>query len=231
MELKKSEKANIEKYRSIFIEVGLLFALGFALLAFEWQVAPKVEEKEDTQIQIAVEEEIVPITRADEPPPPAPPEPPKVTDILDIVSDDVHVETNIDINIEADQTTEIVPVVFTEVAAVEDEEEAMVFTIVEDMPLFNGKVAEEGFRDYVLKNTQYPAVAQENGISGRVFVEFTINQRGELVDAKITRGVDPLLDAESLRVIRSSPAWTPGKQRGKNVKVKYTFPVVFKLNN
>ncbi|MDR1172313.1 MAG: energy transducer TonB, partial [Bacteroidales bacterium] len=63
------------------------------------------------------------------------------------------------------------------------------------------------------------------------FVEFTINQKGELVDAKISRGVDPLLDAEALRVIRSSPKWTPGKQRGKTVKVKYTFPVVFKLNN
>jgi protein TonB len=229
MELKKSDKANLDKNRGLFIEIGLLIALGFVFLAFEWKVAPKVEEKEEGPAVAAIEEEIVPITRQDEPPPP-PPEPPKVTDILDIVADDVQVDNNIDINIEADQTTEITPVVFTE-TVVEEEEEEQVFTIVEDMPLFNGKVAEEGFREYVGKNTDYPPVAQENGISGRVFVEFTINQKGELVDAKITRGVDPLLDAEALRVIRSSPKWTPGKQRGKTVKVKYTFPVVFKLNN
>ncbi len=229
MELKKSDKANLDKSRGLFIEIGLLIALGFVLLAFEWQVAPKVEKEDVSAVVATVEEEIVPITRQDEPPPP-PPEPPKVTDILDIVADDVHVDSNIDINVEADQTTEIEVVEFKEAVVVEEAEDE-VFTIVEDMPLFNGKVAEEGFREYVQKNTVYPAVAQENGISGRIFVEFTINQKGELVDAKVMRSVDPLLDAEALRVIRSSPKWTPGKQRGKTVKVKYTFPVVFKLNN
>ena len=229
MELKKSDKANLDNRRSLFIEIGFLIALGFVLLAFEWQVAPAAEAKIETVVQAAMDEDIVPITRQDEPPPPAP-EPPKVTDILDIVADDVQVDTNIDINMDIDQNTEIAPVVFEAVDVVEEEEEA-VFTIVEDMPLFNGKVAEEGFREYVGKNTNYPAVAQENGISGRVFVEFTIDRSGSLVDAKVTRGVDPLLDAEALRVIRSSPKWTPGKQRGKTVKVKYTFPVQFRLNN
>ncbi len=229
MELKKSDKANLDKRRGLFIEVGILIALGAVLVAFEWKSAPPKEKEDTGPAQIAVEEEIVPITRQDEPPPP-PPEPPKVTDILDIVADDVHVDSNIDINVETDQTTEIEPMVY-EATVVEEEAEEEVFTIVEDMPLFNGKPAEEGFREYVGKNTVYPAVAQENGISGRVFVEFTINQKGELVDAKVMRSVDPLLDAEALRVIRSSPKWTPGKQRGKTVKVKYTFPVQFKLNN
>ena len=229
MELKKSEKANLEKKRLLYTEIGILIALGFTLLAFEWKVAPPAEEKIEGPVVAALEEEVVPITRQDEPPPP-PPEPPKVTDILEIVSDDVQVDTNIDINIEADLLTELDQVEYkgTEVEEVEEDE---IFTIVEDMPLFNGKTAEEGFREYVTKNTQYPAVAQENGISGRVFIEFTINQQGDLVDAKVMRGVDPLLDAEALRVIRSSPKWTPGKQRGKTVKVKYTFPVLFRLNN
>jgi protein TonB len=229
MELKKSDKANIEKTRVLFTELGLLIALGFALLAFEWKVTPKVEEKTEGLVMELVEEELIQVTRQDEPPPP-PPEPPKVTDILEIVSDDVQVDTHIDINIEADQSTEIQQVAYTATEIVEEEEEE-VFTIVEDMPLFNGKPAEEGFRDYVGKNTNYPPVAQENGISGMVLVEFTINQQGELVDAKIIRPVDPLLDAEAMRVIKSSPKWQPGKQRGKTVKVKYTFPVRFKLNN
>ena len=229
MELKKSDKANLDKKRSLFIEIGMLAALGFVLLAFEWQVAPKVEENTNTVVQVAIEEEIIPITRQDEPPPPAP-EPPKIADILEIVSDDVQVDTNIDINIDVDLNTEIAPVEFV-AAEIEEEEEEQVFTIVEDMPMFNGKPAEEGFRDYVGNNTKYPPVAQENGISGRVLVEFTIDQTGQLVDARVVRGVDPSIDAEALRVVRSSPKWTPGKQRGKTVKVKYTFPVMFRLNN
>jgi protein TonB len=229
MELKKSDKANLEKKRGLFIEIGILVALAVVLVAFEWRSAPKVEEENSGPAQASIEEEIVPITRQDEPPPP-PPEPPRVTDILDIVADDVHVDSNIDINVEADQNVEIDVVIF-EAAEVEEVEEEEIFTFVEDMPLFNGKPAEEGFRDYVGKTTIYPAVAQENGVSGRVLVEFTIDQQGNLTDAKIIRPVDPLLDAEALRVIRSSPKWTPGKQRGKTVKVKYIFPVTFRLNN
>ncbi len=216
MELKKSDKANLDKRRGLFIEIGLLLALGFTLLAFEWPSKPKEEKIKIGNTNLMIDEEVIPVTRQDETPPPPPPEPPKVTDILDIVSDDVHVESNIDINVETNQNVAIDIVEFKEAAVVEEEEE-QVFTIVEDMPLFNGKPAEEGFREYVGKNTQYPAVAQENGISGRVFVEFTINQRGELVDAKVVRPVDPSLDNEALRVVRSSPKWTPGKQLGKTV--------------
>jgi TonB family protein len=109
----------------------------------------------------------------------------------------------------------------------EDED---IFMIVEDMPMFDGKPVEKAFRDWVNQHTNYPAEAQENDISGRVIVEFTIDTDGSLVNAKVMRGVDPLLDAEALRVISSSPRWTPGKQRGKIVKVKYFFPVVFRLN-
>ena len=230
MELKKSKKADLETKRGLFLEIGLVVALGFALLAFEWRVSPKVEEVIKTDDVEVMDEEVVPITRPDEPPPP-PPEPPKVTDILDIVADDVRVDTSIDINIEADLNTEITPVEFVDVATIEEEEEEVLFAIVEDKPLFNGMDAEAGFREWVGKNTNYPTVAQENGISGRVFVEFSISTTGEVTDVKLLRGVDPLLDAEAMRVIKSSPKWTPGMQRGKPVKVKYQFPVNFRLNN
>ena len=229
MELKKSKKADLERKRVLFMEIGMVVALGFALLAFELQVTPQEDDTTTVVAQLMGDEEIIPITRQDEPPPP-PPEPPKVTDILDIVADDVRVDTNIDINIEADQSTEIT-MVFVQTAEIEEEEEEVMFAIVEHKPTFNGMDAEQGFREWVSKNTNYPPVAQENGISGRVFVEFTISKTGEVTDVKLLRGVDPLLDNEAMRVIKASPKWTPGMQRGKPVKVKYQFPVAFRLNN
>jgi protein TonB len=229
MELKKSDKANLDRKRGLFIEIGLLVALGFALLAFEWRVAPKEEGGQTVKIEEEVMEESVPVTRETTPPPP-PPEPPKVTDMLEVVTDDIVVNNDININFEADQTTEITPIVFEE-TVVEEEEEEVMFAIVEDKPLFNGKDAETAFHEWVYSKTVYPPVAQENGISGRVFVEFSISKTGEVVDVKIMRGVDPLLDKEALRVISMSPKWTPGMQRGKPVKVKYTFPFMFRLNN
>ena len=229
MELKKSDKANLEKRRGLYLEIGLLFALCVALLAFEWQIAPKEEVASTGPVNEAMEEDVVPITRQDEPPPP-PPEPPKVTDILDIVADDVHVDTNIDVNIEADQDTQIIPIEFV-AAAVEEEEEDFLFAIVEDKPLFNGKDAETAFREWVYSKVVYPPVAQENGITGRVFLEFAISKTGDVEDVKILRGIDPLLDNEALRVIKMSPKWQPGMQRGKPVKVKYQFQLQFKLNN
>jgi len=228
MELKKSDKANIDKYRGLFLEIGFLIALGISLVAFEWQIAPKEEKQDEGPQQALVEEEMVQVTRQEEPPPP-PPEPPKVTDILDIVADDVRVDTNIDINIEADEFTAIVPVEFV-AAVIEEEEEEVLFAIVEEKPLFNGKDADAGFREWVNSKISYPPVAQENGISGRVILEFSIGRDGEVTDVKLLRGVDPLLDNEALRVVRMSPKWTPGMQRGKPVKVKYQFPFSFKLN-
>ena len=112
-----------------------------------------------------------------------------------------------------------------------NDEEEVLFAIVEEKPLFNGKEAEVGFREWVGENTVYPAEAKEKGISGRVYVEFSIDTDGSVTDAMILRGVDPLLNVEALRVIKASPKWTPGKHKGNLVKVKYQFPVNFKLDN
>lgn len=109
----------------------------------------------------------------------------------------------------------------------EDDDEQ--FEILDKPPLFNRKSAELGFRRYVGSNTIYSQVAQNNGIEGRVLVEFTINRQGEIVKAKTRQGAHPILKAEALRVINSSPKWSPGMKRGKPVKVKYVFPISFKL--
>ncbi|MDR3095055.1 MAG: energy transducer TonB [Bacteroidales bacterium] len=231
MELKKSDRANLEKRRGLFIEIGLLVALAVVFVAFEWSSAPSKEMNGYQATEEVIEEEEMMVTRQETPPPP-PPEPPRVADILAIVDNSVQVNTDFSIDMETDQNQSIEIVQFQEtVKVVEEEEEEVMFAVLEDKPMFNGKPAEEGFREYVGKNTIYPPVATENGVSGKVIVEFLIEKDGSVSNVKVLRGVDPSLDAEAVRVIKASPKWTPGKQRGKTVKVKYQFPVNFKLTN
>jgi TonB family protein len=103
------------------------------------------------------------------------------------------------------------------------------FVVVEEMPSFQGKGG-EGFREYLTQNIKYPEDAAKNRIQGKVFVQFTVNKKGEVVDVNVIRGVTPSLDAEAIRVTESSPLWEPGKQKGKPVDVQFTFPIDFKLN-
>ena len=112
-----------------------------------------------------------------------------------------------------------------------DDGKIIPFEDVDVKPMFNGKSADEGFREYVASETVYPSEAQEKGITGRLFVEFIIDTDGSVTNARVLRSVDPLLDAEALRVIKLSPKWTPGKHEGKMVKVQYVFPFLFQLNN
>ena len=112
---------------------------------------------------------------------------------------------------------------------VEEEEpvEEEIFMVVEQMPEFPGGMAE--LMKFLSKNIKYPTIAQENGIQGRVIVQFVVNQDGSIVDPVVMRSVDPYLDKEALRVISTMPKWKPGMQRGKAVRVKYTVPVTFRL--
>ena len=227
MELKKSNKANLDKKRSLFMEIGLLIAFSVVLLAFELKFEPPKEEEEVQRKTDVIEQEEVQLTRQEEQQQ-KPPEPPKVADILEIVDDKVVIDQHIDINMDADLLTAIEPVEFVPTVQ-EEEEEIILFAIIEDKPTFNGKDADVGFRDWVFSQIKYPPVAAENGITGRVIYEFCIDKNGKLTDIKLLRGPDPLLDAEVLRVLKMSPDWTPGKQRGKAVKVRYQFPFSFQL--
>lgn len=95
------------------------------------------------------------------------------------------------------------------------------------MPEFPGGISE--FMKFLANNTKYPTIAQQNGVQGRVIVEFVVNQEGSIVDPVIIRSVDPYLDKEALRVISTMPRWKPGMRRGKAVCVKYTVPITFRL--
>jgi protein TonB len=226
MAKKKSEKADLEKNRSVFIQLGLIIVLAVILIAFEWTSRPQEVSSLGALSDINMTEEIIPITRQQEIKPPPPPAAPKVTDVLNIVEDDVKIEDELIIeDAEADQQMEIDIVEFSEEEEVAEEE---IFFIVEDMPSFQGK-GQEGFREWIAQNLRYPEIAAENGISGRVYVQFAVNSKGEVVDAVVVRGVDPALDKEAIRVVMSSPKWEPGKQRGKPVKVQFTFPINFIL--
>ena len=101
------------------------------------------------------------------------------------------------------------------------------FDMVEQMPQFPGGQAE--MMQFISKNMKYPTIAQENGTQGRVTCQFVVGADGKVRDVKVLRGVDPYLDKEAVRVIMSMPKWIPGKQNGKAVSVKYTIPVMFRL--
>ncbi|MBP8791130.1 MAG: energy transducer TonB [Breznakibacter sp.] len=226
MEIKKSPKADLETKKAVFMQIGLVVALSLALIAFEWTTTDVALGSMQMTEDVAAEEEIIPITRQEEVKPPPPPPPPKVSDVLNIVEDDVELDDELELmDTEANENTSV----DYKAIVVEEEEEAdaPVFFIVEQMPVFPG--GEEALRKYIAQSVKYPAIAQENGIQGRVFVAFVVNTKGEVTDVKIARGVDPNLDKEAIRVVTNMPKWAPGKQRGKAVKVSYTVPINFVL--
>ncbi|MDB4582171.1 energy transducer TonB [Draconibacterium sp.] len=228
MKLKKSEKADLESKRNMFLLLGLVIALGVTLLAFEWTSKPSKADSLGSIQSQEVEEEIIPITREQEIKPPPPPPPPKVVEVLNIVDDDVVIEDELEIeDSEADDETviDVAPVVIAEEE--EEEETAEVFFIVEDMPEFPG--GDLALRKYIANAVKYPVIAQENGIQGKVYVTFVVGKNGSINNAQVARGVDPSLDKEALRVVNSLPKWKPGKQRGKPVNVSYTVPINFVL--
>ena len=147
---------------------------------------------------------------------------------IDIVDDDLQVDDNI-LNLEDDaslgvEIKEYVEEVVEEVI----EEEAIPFQLVEEKPSFMGGDA-NAFSKWVNERLQYPEIAKENGIQGRVLLQFVVGADGKVSNVKVVRGVDPSLDKEAVRVVQSSPNWSPGKQRDRAVKVTYTFPVIFQL--
>lgn len=228
MEIKKTPKADLENKKSTWLLVGYVIVLAFMFIAFEWT---KRDIKIDTSqaiTDLVFEEEIIPITeQPEQAAPPPPPAAPPIAETLTIVEDDADVEeTTIATSEETNQAVEIkyVPVAVEE----EEPEEQTIFEVVEQMPEFpNGGMA--GLMQYLSKNIKYPTIAQENGTQGRVTVQFVVNRDGSIVDAKVLRGVDPYLDKEAIRVISSMPKWKPGMQCGKAVRVKYTVPVMFRL--
>ncbi len=231
MEIKKSPKANLENKKLLFKEIGLVIALGLTLLAFNWSTSEKAVSTIEADQQQVIEEESIPITNDTPPPPPETSvAEPAMSDIIDIVDDDIKVDTKIIIN-EDDKNQGVEIKEYVQAAEIVEEnveDDVIPFAIVEDKPQFQGKDANE-FTKWVYNNIVYPEIAKENGVQGRVTLQFEIGKDGTVTNVKVLRGVDSSLDKEAVRVVSNSPKWTPGKQRGKAVKVKYNFPVTFQL--
>ena len=228
MEVKKSQKADLESKRNTFFLIGLVVALGTTLVAFEWTTVPAKADSLGVIQSLEVEEEIIPITREAEVKPPPPPPPPKVVEVLNIVDDEVEIEDELLIeDSEADEETviDVQPII----GSTDEEEEAVdeIFVIVEEAPEFPGGT--RALYQYINSNVRYPVIAQENGIHGKVYVKFVVDENGNVNDAEVLRPVDASLDKEALRVINSLPRFKPGKQRGKPVKVYYNAQITFQL--
>ena len=227
MEIKKTPKADLENKKSTWMLIGYVIVLAFMFIAFEWTKRDIKIDTSQALTDLYFEEEMVPITEQEEKVAPPPPEVAPINETFEIVADDADVEETVIAS--SEETGKAVEVKYVPVTVVEEEpEEQTIFEVVEQMPEFpNGGMA--GLMQFLSKNIKYPTIAQENGTQGRVTVQFVVNKDGSIVDAKVIRGVDPYLDKEALRVIGTMPKWKPGMQRGKPVRVKYTVPVMFRL--
>ena len=227
MEVKKSKKASLENKRLFFTEIGFIAALLVVFLAFSWSTKERQVATLDAGNQEIIEDEMVPITQETPPPPPEMPKIPVLSDQIDIVDDEIKVDDNI-LNLEDDANLGVEIQDYVEVQEEAVEEEAIPFALVEEKPKFQGGDANT-FSKWVNQRLVYPEIAKENGVQGRVVLQFTVGADGAVSGVKVLRGVDPALDKEAVRVVSSSPKWTPGKQRDRKVKVTYTFPVIFQL--
>ena len=226
MDVKKSPKATLEDKKFLFVLMGLVMVLSLIYIAFEW-TDKEVTVYEVIDPDMLAEEEIEIIQTAQELPPPPPPPAPEIVEELNIVEDDVVTES-VEINTEDDKNKVVaISAPVTSSAPIEEEEDQVIFQVVEKMPSFPG--GDAALFKFLNENVKYPVIAQENGVQGRVICQFVVNRDGSIVDVEVVRSVDASLDKEAIRVIKSMPKWSPGQQRGKPVRVKYTLPVNFKL--
>ena len=228
MEIKKSEKANLENKKLLFVEIGLVISLAITLIAFEWTSKETNVATLEDNTQVVLEEEIIPITQETPPPPPAAPKIPILSDQIDIVDDEIELDDDMFMNLEDDASLGVEIMDYVEVEEEVVEEEAIPFQLVEEKPSFQGGDANQ-FSKWVNQRLVYPEIAKENGVQGRVTLQFTVEKDGSVTKVKVLRGVDPSLDKEAVRVVSQSPKWKPGKQRDRAVPVTYTFPVIFQL--
>ena len=228
MDIKKSEKASLENKKLMFIEIGLVVSLAITLFAFEWTSTETETALLEDTTEVLIEEEIISTQMDTPPPPPAAPKIPVLSDQIDIVDDEIEIEDDMFMNLEDDASLGVEIMDYVEVEEEVVEEEAIPFQLVEEKPSFQGGDANQ-FSKWVNSRLVYPEIAKENGVQGRVTLQFTVEKDGTVTKVKVLRGVDPSLDKEAVRVVSMSPKWKPGKQRDRAVPVTYTFPVIFQL--
>ncbi len=229
-EIRKRYKKNVSKALFIAFLILILTAGTPFIMALRNSGANKIVDE-------TISANLMNVKNQDEeaPPPPPPPPPPAEIEkqvkytapvVVDSVDEKVEIATTedqVNTSVNKDVTEE-------EVVApnkVIQEEEVVNFYVIEEKPEFPG--GEEAMMKWIAANVKYPEIAKENGVTGKVFIQFVIDKDGKVTDVQVLRGVDSYLDKEALRVVSAMPAWTPGKQRGKTVKVSFQLPINFKL--
>jgi len=220
---KKTPEADVNRKSSLYLSIGLVVSLLLVIMAFE----KKFYADGDLADLGAVTddfEEMLEIPPTEQPPPPPPKiQQPEIIEVPD--EEEIEDEIEVDLDIEITDDQEIEELVYEE--PVEEEVADEVFTIVEQQPDYPGGMG--AFYQFVRKRLKYPSQARRMGIEGKVFVQFVVDKEGNITEVKAVRGIGAGCDEEAERVIRSSPKWKAGKQRGKTVKVRMILPITFKL--
>lgn len=228
MEIKKSDKANLEKTKALFTLLGLVISLGIVIAAFEWKSYDKQEEEVQlTQVVQEVEEMVIQTRQEETPPPPEEPAQAETTE-FEIVDDDQELQN--EFNIETFENTSNSEVFIPKVEIVEEVEEVeeeVIFTVVETSADFPGGT--QARMKFLKDNLKYPQQARETGTQGTVYVTFVVEKDGSLTDVKVLRDIGSGCGEEAMRVIKAMPKWTPAKQRGKTVRMQFNLPVKFTL--
>ncbi len=243
----KYPEADVMRKTGSIFGYGLATALALTLFAFSWTRYEKVVVIPDDALDFDEEIEQEPPRTAEPPPPPPPPPPPVIEEVPEEEIEEEDEPVFEDTEIEADDVVEELPVVEDAPPPppppppVEEE----IFKVVEQMPRFPGcedsggsdkekeECAKQKMLQYIYKNLKYPAIARENGVEGMAVVQFVVEKDGSVAEAKIVRDPGAGTGASALKVVEAMNSmgskWTPGKQRGRAVKVQYTLPVKFKL--
>ncbi|MEK9781961.1 MAG: energy transducer TonB [Flavobacteriales bacterium] len=233
MQPKKNPKADLSQNSSLYFVIGLSVILLISWQAIEWKTYEKDLYGYEALNVDDDDDEEVPITEQIKTPPPPPP-PPPAPEVIEVVEDEEEVEETVIESTETDQE-EIVEIV--EVEEVEEDIDVP-FAVIEDVPIYPGceKVPksqrrtcfQEQINKHIRKNFRYPEIAQEMGIQGRVYVQFVIAKDGAITNIRM-RGPDKNLEKEAQRIISKLPQMTPGKQRGRAVRVPFSIPITFRL--
>lgn len=227
MESKKNAQADLHKKRGLFFTIGLTITCMFVISAFEWKTFSEVT-KVNIQDEDTIEEMInIPITEM--PPPPKPViQQPEVVEVPDEEKIEEDLEVNLDV--EFKEIVPPAPVIKPKKKTpppIKDEEEEKIFIISEKEALPKGGIA--AFYKYVGNQLKYPPQARRMGVEGTVIIQFVVEKDGSLTDMKVLKKVGAGCDEEALRVLKEAPKWTPGKQRGKAVRVRRSIPIKFAL--
>lgn len=230
MEIKKDPRVDLKLRRQTYWLTGLTSILAVLFIAFEWtNVTHKYVSNHFGPLEIDPEEEMT-ITLQPSTPPPPPPPLPEVVEILTVVTDDTEVA---EIDVQSSESESDMEIQIQSISSVEEpivEEDAdvnSVFVIVEQNPEFPGGT--QALMDYLSKSIRYPSFEAEMGISGKVVLSFVVERDGSITDIQEVRSPSEGLTKEAYRVVQNMPKWKPGKQRGKNVRVKYILPLTFRL--